>query len=79
VLILSALASLVRIRLAFGLDALLSALVVLMVGLFAISGIVAGIPLTLLAVVAVILNVLAYRRKGTLSEQSNPMNLPVFG
>ena len=37
------------------------------------------LALSALSLIVLVLNVLAYRSKSHLSEQANPMNLPVFG
>jgi len=37
------------------------------------------VPLVVLSLLALVVSVLAFRSKSMMSEQANPMNLPVFG
>ena len=74
-----AIASLTGFRAVFAASAVLSAVTSALVVQYALEGIRADIVLLLLALIAAVLNFLASRHGGRMSEQSNPMNLPVFG
>lgn len=83
VLIVDSIVCLIAPRKAFYASALLAALVA---ALFGYGGLYSGTLVDLgvivalgLAVTTVVLSIAAARSGGTVSEQSNPMNLPVFG
>ncbi len=83
VLVVDSLACLVAPRKAFYASAVLGAIVAVLVGydgLYLGTLANAGVDVELaLAAVTVVLSLFAARSGGGVSEQSNPMNLPVFG
>jgi hypothetical protein len=80
ILIITAVLSVVRVRLAFVAGGVLSSVVACIMAIYAaVLGITSDIPLTLLSAAAAVLSFLASRRASRLPEQYNPMNLPVFG
>ena len=80
ILVVCAAVSLVGFRLAFIPGGATSAVLAGITGLIAaLSHIPLDVPLAIFSADAAVLSFWAFRRKGVLSEQANPMNLPVFG
>lgn len=80
ILVVGSLACFYGTKIAFAASAIASGLLFLSVGL-GWGGGFASLQLSTLAVALtdIVLSVLAFRSSSAISEQSNPMNLPVFG
>ena len=81
VLVLDALVCFVGLRSAFVAGGVLSAVVAAVTALdwSGQGGVGAWAGLVVLSLASVVLDFLAFRHRGQLGEQANPMNLPVFG
>jgi Sec-independent protein secretion pathway component TatC len=80
ILVLCAVVSVARVRLAFVGGGVLSLAIACIMAMYAtILGVTLDIPLTLLSAATAVLSFLVSRRAREMPEQYNPMNLPVFG
>lgn len=79
-LVLDSIVCFVGFRLAFPVGGLFS-VAIAAIALFDSGGLTIGVyaSLGLVSLVALVLDLVAMRSKRVLSEQGNPMNLPVFG
>lgn len=79
-LVLDSIACFVGFRLAFPVGGLLS-VAIAAIALFDSGGLTVGLyaSLGLVSLVALVLDLIVMRSRRGLSEQGNPMNLPVFG
>ena len=79
VLFVASLPCIYGVHYAFPVAAILSAVLAMDAPVVLSGSIVEEVALTALSVAAIAMDVLAFRSTTTLSEQANPMNLPVFG